>query len=199
MFLGCRFFNGNRFTAPVFRLLNRFGFCHCSQLVWELPQPCQQSAFRSLTDCIPFPTLQNPDHPLFFASGSFFLPNRQQSLCFLFSAAAECCNWTFLTVWCSIRNTDQCSQFHEGLCKHPTFSSWIADFQRLRNGTFHIRSVNLIKCILQPHHDSKYVSIYRRRWLFVTNRTNRPSCICPDSSQGKNFFVLGRELSMILF
>ena len=43
MFLGCRFFNGNRFTAPVFRLLNRFGFCHCSQLVWELPQPCQQS------------------------------------------------------------------------------------------------------------------------------------------------------------
>ena len=55
-------------------------------------------------------------------------------------------------------------------------------------------AVNLIKCILQPHHDSKYVSIYRRRWLFVTNRTNRPSCICPDSSQGKNFFVLGRFL-----
>ena len=98
MFLGCGFFNRNRFASPVFCLLNRFGFCHCSQLVWEFPQPCQQSAFRSLTDCIPFPTLQNPDHSLFFSSGSFFLPNRQQSLCFLFPAAAECCNWTFLTV-----------------------------------------------------------------------------------------------------
>ena len=42
-----------RFASPVFCLLNRFGFCHCSQLVWEFPQPCQQSAFRSLTDCKP--------------------------------------------------------------------------------------------------------------------------------------------------
>ena len=41
-------------------------------------------------------------------------------------------NHPLLTVRCSIRNADQCSQFHEGLCKHSTFSSWIAGFQRRR-------------------------------------------------------------------